>query len=129
MHGYSTHEEAMAQTNSSVATDAETWRMDEREARRLLEEIPSSPPPSTDSVWYVVLPGEGQCQTLQDATGVSYPAEVMDLFASEGNPLDVLHYDGSSFLVRQVNNPEEGRLLFVMGEPRCRIFLAGVMAH
>ena len=128
MHDYGTHDEAMAQSDGSGAGDAAAARL-EADARRRLEEIPAPPPSPMDSVWHVVVAGEERCETLQEALGVSYPAAAMDLFASEGNPLDILHFDGTSLLAQQLNNPGGDRLVFVMGESRCHVFLAGLTAQ
>lgn len=110
-------------------TDAARAAADQEAAIQRLGEIPAPPPTPVDRVWYVVVASEDRCETLQEGIGASYPAEAMDIFASEGNPLDILHFDGTSLLARQVHNPDGPRLLLVMGEARCRLFLAGVTPH
>lgn len=72
--------------------------------------------------------GEGRCESLTSSINLENPAQVIDLFASQGMPLEVIYDDGSMVAVRKVGDPNDAGMVFVRGESTCRTALIGLTA-
>ncbi len=112
--------EAIRQQDPEYVTEAEN--------RAKLEQIPARPESPSDKIWYVAAVGEGRCESLTSSINLENPAQVIDLFASQGMPLEVIYDDGSMVAVRKVGDPNDAGMVFVRGESTCRTALIGLTA-